>query len=142
MIEAQLWQIYQHSYFQGVKRQSPYHKITGSNGGAIISLWNPFDQTLSEEQNRRRTRAFMRYLRQKRYIFNLLWGGNEDMSYRELSVFIPCSKKQAQRLSAHFSQLAFYYVGVSGRVSLHCTQGTMPLCMVSKHLKYRWLTGP
>jgi hypothetical protein len=140
MIEEALWQIYQHSYFQGNCKFAPYRAITQGQAGAIISLWNPQGQSCSLYQNKRLERAAKRFLREQGITFKTLWGGNEDMSYRELSVFVPCSLKQGQRLSKRFSQLAFYYVNTRGQVSLHCSKQTMAICMVSRHIKKRWLT--
>lgn len=140
MIEETLWQIYQHSYFQGTCKVAPYRAITHEQAGAIISLWNPQGQLCSLHQNKRFERAARRYFREQGIAYKTLWGGNDDMSYKELSVFVPCSLKRAQRLSERFSQLAFYYVNKRGRVSLHSSKQTMAVCLVSRHIKKRWLT--
>ena len=139
MIEEQLWLIYQHSYFRGICRHIPYHQVTNLAAGAIISVWNPHGQALSLAHNQRRQRAALRYLREHGINYKTLWGGNRDMSYREFSVFVPGSFHRAQTLSKHFSQLAFYYVNAKGRMSLHCSGQTMPICVVSQHIKTRWL---
>tara|TARA_Y100001956_G_scaffold76388_1_gene85475 strand:- start:2899 stop:3330 length:432 start_codon:yes stop_codon:yes gene_type:complete len=141
MIEETLWQIYQHSYFQSACRVIPCQTVTGHRAGAIISVWNPHGQNLTLAQNKRLERAAMRYLRAQGIAYKRLWGGNKDMSYRELSIFVPCSLQQAQHLSVHFKQLAFYYVSARGRVSLHCSKQTKPMCFVSKHLKKRWIAS-
>ena len=139
MIEETLWQIYQLSYFQSTCRVMPYQTVTGHQSGAIISVWNPHGQNLTLAHNKRLERAAMCYLREQGITYKTMWGGNDDMSYRELSIFVACSLQQAQNLSTHFKQLAFYYVNARGRVSLHCSKQTKPMCLISKHLKKRWL---
>ena len=141
MIEETLWQIYQRSYFQSTRRVIPCHILTGHRAGAIISLWNSYGQNLTLAHNKRLERSAMRYLRAQGITYKTVWGGNEDMSYRELSIFVACSLQQAQHLSAHFKQLAFYYVSDRGRVSLHWSKQTKPMCFVSKHLKKRWIAS-
>ena len=112
--------------------------MSQGRAGAIISTWNPYGSHNPPSANHRLTRAYLKYLSHHNYPFELLWGGSEDMLYRELSVFVPCDFETAQQLSKQAKQLAFYYVSRRGRVTLCSTFDTKPIAIATDDINTRW----
>ena len=103
IIEPSRWAIYTDCFFRPIKPLSP-------DEGAIISLWNPLGKVYSVAANRRITRFWQGALQRQQSPYQLLWGGDKHMQYRELSVLVECNLSEAIRWSKRMQQLAFYFV--------------------------------
>ena len=109
-IDAKLWQLYCDVYFSSYSENTNILGLTDGVKGAIISVWNPFGQTLTLQQNALFSRKVLTYLNCKAIPYFLLWGGSKDMTYRELSVLVRVDRTRAYQLAQQFKQLAYYYV--------------------------------
>lgn len=112
-IEPDLWQLYLDVYFR------PIRPLRFEASGAIISLWNPRGETQSTTKNERLSRFWQGALQRANRPYQLLWGGDKPMLYRELSVFIRCDLALAFRWASRLDQLGFYYVQQDKQLRLY-----------------------
>ncbi|PHI37448.1 hypothetical protein CBQ28_08755 [Pseudoalteromonas sp. GCY] len=103
-IEPNLWQLYLQVYFQ------PIQPTRFDTRGAILSLWNPHGKVLCEDKNQRLSRFWQGALQRANVPYQLLWGGDKQMQYRELSIYIKCDLASGFRWAARLNQLGFYFV--------------------------------
>ncbi|MCG9770264.1 hypothetical protein L1D59_16850 [Pseudoalteromonas piscicida] len=103
-IEPNLWQLYLQVYFQ------PLQPIRFVTRGAILSLWNPHGKVLCKDKNQRLSRFWQGALQRANVPYQLLWGGDKQMQYRELSAYIKCDLASGFRWAARLNQLGFYFV--------------------------------
>ncbi|MCG7540271.1 hypothetical protein [Pseudoalteromonas sp. OF7H-1] len=103
-IEPNLWQLYLQVYFQ------PLQPIRFVTRGAILSLWNPHGKVLCNDKNQRLSRFWQGALQRANVPYQLLWGGDKQMQYRELSAYIKCDLASGFRWAARLNQLGFYFV--------------------------------
>ncbi|WP_462156280.1 hypothetical protein [Pseudoalteromonas piscicida] len=103
-IEPNLWQLYLQVYFQ------PIQPIRFDRRGAILSLWNPHGKVLCKDKNQRLSRFWQGALQRANVPYQLLWGGDQQMQYRELSVYLKCDLASGYRWAARLNQLGFYFV--------------------------------
>ncbi|MDK1288195.1 hypothetical protein [Pseudoalteromonas umbrosa] len=112
LISEPLWQLYQDVYFY------PFMSISHYFNGAIISLWNEHGDILSFDKNKQIKKRNIKTLSRLHTPIKYLYGGNYDMSYRELSISVNVSLPFAQKLSQRFNQRAFYFI-VNGNITLY-----------------------
>lgn len=98
------WALYQTVRFQ------PIQPLNRFKRGAIISLCVPAGVIQSTVRTKFTIRRHIALLRLGRFQFQLLYGGNELMTYRELSACVKCSINEAYELSRFFNQNAFYWL--------------------------------
>ncbi|PCK32915.1 hypothetical protein [Pseudoalteromonas piscicida] len=103
-IDPNLWQLYLEVYFQ------PLQPLRFATHGMILSLWNPCGKVLCEKENRRLSRFWQGALQRANVPYQLLWGGDKQMQYRELSAYIKCDLTSGYQWAARLNQLGFYYV--------------------------------
>ncbi|KZN44584.1 hypothetical protein [Pseudoalteromonas luteoviolacea] len=104
VISEPLWQLYQDVYFY------PFMSTSHYVNGAIISLWNEHGDILSSYKNKKIQNRAIKLISRVPAPIKYLYGGNHDMSYRELSISLNISLSLAQKLSQRFNQRAFYFV--------------------------------
>ncbi|MCF6441386.1 hypothetical protein L1077_18270 [Pseudoalteromonas luteoviolacea] len=112
VISEPLWQLYQEVYFY------PFMSTSHYLNGAIISLWNKHGGILSCYTNKKIQNKNIKALSRISTPIKYLYGGNHDMSYRELSISLNISLSLAQKLSKRFNQRAFYFVE-NGNITLY-----------------------
>ncbi|MFC3031488.1 hypothetical protein ACFOEE_02990 [Pseudoalteromonas fenneropenaei] len=96
-----LWPAYQSCWFHPKQRAQ-------FSCGAIISVWVPFGEP--EPFHKARKRGVLRLTKlRRRHRFTLLYGGDRQMDYRELSAMIDCQFSEALQIAKAWQQLAFYW---------------------------------
>ncbi|KZN34232.1 hypothetical protein N480_21760 [Pseudoalteromonas luteoviolacea S2607] len=125
-IPSQLWDIYQAVYF------SPFNAAHHYLNGAIISLWNPHGTPMNMQQNNFLAKKHISLISRQNKSLKYLYGGNADMSYRELSVSIDASLARAQKIALRCRQNAFYYVQ-QGQITLYNSTQLEQHCQLSTH---------
>ncbi|WP_172971690.1 DUF3293 domain-containing protein [Pseudoalteromonas sp. A25] len=122
MISEHLWQVYQQVYFQSCvfsnTLQAPSNHSINHKHGCIISLWNPRGAKCTKLTNRLMAKKVCSRLKALGYRYDLLWGGDRRMAYKELSAFVSCTLMEAKEIASHSEQLAFYYVSHRGMLWL------------------------
>ncbi|MCF6436940.1 hypothetical protein [Pseudoalteromonas sp. MMG022] len=114
MVNEQLWEIYHQVYFQPCDlRNSLVPSNRGQrflHSGAIISIWNPCGQIYTLRKNKLFAHKIINCLNNQGVRYSFLWGGDRNMHYKELSMFVPCQFHTAIKLAKQSQQLAFYYI--------------------------------
>ncbi|TQF67995.1 hypothetical protein [Pseudoalteromonas luteoviolacea] len=130
MISPSLWDIYKDVYF--CLFNAAYHYLDG----AIISLWNPEGKTYDRIQNRALAKKYISLMSRQNNKTKYLYGGNQDMSYRELSVSINTSLINAQKMAQRCHQKAFYYLD-NGEITLYNSADLQQHYVLNTHLLSR-----
>ncbi|WMN61878.1 hypothetical protein NI389_18915 (plasmid) [Pseudoalteromonas xiamenensis] len=126
---GELWARYQTVRFQ------PIQPLNRFKRGAIISLCVPAGVTQSTIRTKFTIRRHSALLRLGGFQFQLLYGGNELMTYRELSAFVKCSINEAYEISRICNQNAFYWFE-RGRLFLCSTDRKQVLKLPLKSTNY------
>ncbi|MDK2596066.1 DUF3293 domain-containing protein [Pseudoalteromonas obscura] len=111
-ISENIWLLYKEAYFY------PLMPIHHYKNGAIISVWNTHGHQLSRKKNTSLQQKYIALLSRLPSTIKYLYGGNHDMSYRELSVCLDLPLTLAQSISKRYNQRAFYYL-VDGKITLY-----------------------
>ncbi|KZN43793.1 DUF3293 domain-containing protein [Pseudoalteromonas luteoviolacea] len=129
-IPSPLWGIYQEVYF------SPLNATHHYLNGAIISLWNPNGTPMNMRQNNFLAKKHISLISRQNKSIKYLYGGNADMSYRELSFSIDTSLAKAQKIALRCRQNAFYYVK-QGQITLYNSTQLEQYCQLNAHFLSR-----
>ncbi|MCF2857691.1 hypothetical protein L1286_09425 [Pseudoalteromonas sp. SMS1] len=130
LISPDLWALYQDVYF------SLFHASQHYLDGAIISLWNPGGKLSNKSHNRLRVKKYIALLSRQNKKIKFLYGGNQNMSYRELSISINTSLPTAQKLALRCHQKAFYYLH-NGEITLYNSTCLEQSSTLNRHLLSR-----
>ncbi|WP_052262391.1 DUF3293 domain-containing protein [Pseudoalteromonas luteoviolacea] len=122
-IPTSLWHLYKDVYFY------PFSPIAHYMNGAIISLWNSHADILSKKENKLTQKKNITSLSRLNVPIHYLFGGNYDMSYRELSISVDISLHLAQKISIRFNQRAFYFLD-NNRITLYNSDNLEQNCVL------------
>ncbi|MBQ4811648.1 hypothetical protein J8M20_09880 [Pseudoalteromonas luteoviolacea] len=129
-IPSPLWDIYKDVYF------APFSATHHYLNGAIISLWNPNGKSLNNHQNSFFAKKNISLISRQQISINYLYGGNENMSYREFSISINTSLANAQKIAQRCRQNAFYYLS-EGQITLYNSMKLTQYCRLNAHFLSR-----
>lgn len=101
-----LWQIYQTARFSQFWLDLRSNRVL-----VVLSVWNAHGKTCSAMQNRKLAAFVAALLRKRGVQFQTLWGGSENMCYRELTfAFYVSNTNDAYAFARLAKQKAFYIV--------------------------------
>ena len=101
-----LWQIYQTARFSQFSHNSRTNRVL-----VVLSVWNAHGKTCSAIQNRKLAAFVSALLRKQGIQFQTLWGGSENMCFRELTfAFNVINTNDAYIFARRAKQKAFYIV--------------------------------
>ena len=90
---------------------------------AVLTACNPMDQPLGNEENKERNLELLQSLGDRGKTFALITGSSPDHSHQEPSFLVHCSRQDAVKLGATFSQRAIFWVNADQLEIIECSTG-------------------
>ena len=127
-----LWQVYQTAKFSSFSFKSNNRAMV-----VLLSVWNAGGKTRSAIQNRKLAASICKQLTRNGIEFEVLWGGSEDMCYRELTIAFNVSNVMRAYFFAKLAKQNAFYIVRHGLLTLYATDksfASKPLGKITRHL--------